>query len=67
MEALDLHRTETAKLSEHQKNCRLLGKDVRSVFLILLLLLLVVYSMPVTYLNMSTIVASSILSKKLIL
>ena len=29
MEALDLHRTETAKLSEHQENCRLLGKHVR--------------------------------------
>ena len=28
MEALDLHRTETAKLSEHQENCRLHGKTV---------------------------------------
>ena len=32
MEALDLHRAESAKLSEHQENCRLLGKNVRSAF-----------------------------------
>jgi len=34
MEALELHRTETAKLTEHQENCRLLGKDVGSVLLV---------------------------------
>ena len=31
MEALELHRTETAKLTAHQENCRLLGKDVGCV------------------------------------
>ena len=38
MEALDLNKTETAKLAEHHENCRLLGKNVRSVFYLLLFL-----------------------------
>jgi len=38
MEALDLHKTETAKLTEHQENCRLLAKNVRSLFYLLLFL-----------------------------
>jgi len=42
MEALDVHKTETAKLTEHQENCRLLGKNVRSLFYLLLFLACIV-------------------------